>query len=192
MPSGGARSRALFCSHVTGHLAPVSKRDNERSEVKGTYQVAIIENSSKLSSNQEEYRICCKNIVFFRLIAEQTHFRLMTATASEDAGEYHAFPNQQHLITSTCCVFSQFGIEFVHRSDRVGRRYIEANISMDKKYVVHTANTILLQLGVEDANTLALLETRSLYEDFCVDDTGDDAYLGDGLYVTADGRLVER
>lgn len=52
--------------------------------------MAIIQTSNKLSLWEEEFRICSKPYVFFRLIADRDGVRFMTATAAEDAGQYRA------------------------------------------------------------------------------------------------------
>ena len=153
--------------------------------------MATIESSSKLCAKQDEYCICSKCIVFFRVVDEGSHLRVMTATASEDSGTFHPFCDQQQLIEATRTVFYQFDIAIVEKRDHAGKPYVEAKISTSVKHVEHITNTVLLRLGVKDIATRALSELKALYEELAIDDTGGDAYLEGGVSLTADGRLVE-
>lgn len=150
----------------------------------------IIQISHKLSFDQEEYCICSNHIVLFRIISEGSELRLMTATAPEDAAEFRAFDDQQLLISSTLGVFGDFDIEFVMKTDCAGRPYVEAKFSKDND-INHVATMILDRMGFKDAEVFALREMKALHDEFATDD-GEDAYLSDGMWVTADGRLVER
>lgn len=152
----------------------------------------IIESSNKLSSEQEEYRICSKPYVFYRVIVARNGVRLMTATASEDAGEYRAFKNQEVLLAATAQVFGDFEMEIVTKEDHAGRPYIETQVSPDKQHLIHVATTALERMGFEDVSVLALREMKALHAEFAIDDSGEDTYLSDGMWVTADGKLVER
>ncbi|WP_428544049.1 hypothetical protein [Profundibacter sp.] len=93
--------------------------------------MAIIEKSKKLSSEQEEYRICSKPYIFYRVIVDQNGVRLMTATASEDTGEYRAYKDLKSLISATSQVFEDFGMEIIPKEDHAGRPYIETTVYPD-------------------------------------------------------------
>ncbi|OWQ91111.1 hypothetical protein CDQ91_19430 [Sphingopyxis witflariensis] len=152
----------------------------------------IIETSHKLSSDQEEYRVCSGSFVFFRVIVGENRCRLMTATASEDTGEYRAFDDQKRLLDSTLSVFADLDMESVLKEDHAGRQYLETEVFNDAKDLVHVATTVLDRLGFEDISVLALREMKAVHNEFSTDYTGEDAYLSDGMWVTADGRLVQR
>lgn len=151
-----------------------------------------MEPANKLSSVQEEYRICAKPYVFYRIIVDQMGARLMTATADEDSGEYKAFDNQEALLVATAQVFGDYQMDFVRKKDRAGRQYLETHVSPDAPHMIHVATTALDRMGVANVAVLALRETKVLHEEFAIDDGGDDVYLSDGMWATADGRVVER
>lgn len=151
-----------------------------------------MEPANKLSSVQEEYRICAKPYVFYRVIVDRIGARLMTATADEDSGEYKAFENQEALLVATAQVFGDYQMEVVRKKDRAGRQYLETQVSPDAQHMIHVATTALDRMGLVNVAVLALREMKVLHEEFAIDDGGDDVYLSDGMWVTADGRVVER
>lgn len=152
----------------------------------------IIEPSNKLSLTQEEYRICSASHVFYRVIVDRNGVRLMTATASEDSGEYRSFKDQELLISSTMEVFDKFDVEFEVKEDRAGRKYVETPVFPDAKHLIHIATSVLDRIGFEDVSVLALREMIDIYKEFAIDDGGEDVYLSDGMWVTSDGRPIEK
>ena len=154
--------------------------------------MAIIEKSKKLSSEQEEYRICSKPYIFYRVIVDQNGVRLMTATASEDTGEYRAYKDLKSLISATSQVFDDFGMEIIPKEDHAGRPYIETTVYPDKEHLLHIATTALDRIGFEDVSVIALREMKTLYDEFSISDNGEDTYLSDGMWVTPDGRMIEK
>lgn len=154
-----------------------------------------IEPSRKLSADQEEYRICSKPYVFFRLIFDKRRARLMTATASEDGGGYRAFEDQKTLTAATARVLEDAGLHPELKEDHAQRPYIETPIPLDRvdrEELVHLASTVLLTLGITDIQVLALAEMLALYDEFSGTDNEDAVYLSDGMWITADGKIVER
>lgn len=122
----------------------------------------------------------------------------MTATASEGTGAYRAFENQESLTAATMQVFGDFGMEFVTKVDHAGRPYVETSVYPDADHLVRIATTALDRMGFEDASVLALREflalqeMKAIYEDFSIDDSGEDAYLSGGMWITSDGRLIKK
>ena len=151
-----------------------------------------IEPSKKLSSEQEEYRICSKPYIFYRMIVDQNGVRLMTATASEDTGEYRVYEDQKSLIAATSKIFVDFGMEFTTKEDHAGRPYVETTANSDKEHLHHIATTALDRIGFKDVSVLALQEMKALYDEFSISDSGEDTYLSDGMWITSDGRMVEK
>lgn len=154
--------------------------------------MAIIQKSNKLSSQQEEYRICSDPYVFYRLISDANGFRIMTATASEDTGEYRAYGDQEALISATVQVLADREMAFATKKDHAERPYIESSVYPDKEDLLHLTATILDRLGFEDISVLALREMKAIYDEFAIDDSGDDTYLSDGMWMTSDGRMIEK
>ncbi|KUJ85983.1 hypothetical protein AVO45_03150 [Ruegeria marisrubri] len=154
--------------------------------------MAIIQRSTKLSLRQEEYRICSEPYVFYRLISDANGVRLMTATASEDTGDYRAYEDQGALISATAQVLSDREMDFVTKRDHANRPYIETSVYPDSEDLLHLASTILNRIGFEDISVLALREMMAIYNEFAIDDSGEDTYLSDGMWMTSDGRLIEK
>ncbi|RDD72136.1 hypothetical protein DVR11_07210 [Paracoccus versutus] len=116
----------------------------------------------------------------------------MTATAAEDTGEYRAFENQASLISATSRAFEDRNLNYATKKDQMGRAYIETSVYPDKDDLLHLAATVLDQIGFEDISVLALREMKAIYDEFSVDDSGEDTYLSDGMWITSDGRLIEK
>jgi len=116
----------------------------------------------------------------------------MTATASEDTGEFRAYEDQGSLIGATAQVLGDREMEFVTKNDHAGRPYIETSVYPDSEDLRHLASTILDRMGFEDISVLAIREMKAIYEEFAIDDSGEDTYLSDGMWMTSDGRLIEK
>lgn len=151
-----------------------------------------IEPSNKLSPDQEEYRICSEPYVFYRIIVDGRGGRLMTATAGEDIGPYRAYDDQSLLITTTAQVFGDFDMTIATKTDHAARSYIETPVTLDKTHLIHIATTALHRIGFVDVEVLSLRDLLALHDEFAADDSGEDTYLSDGMWVTSDGRLVEK
>lgn len=151
-----------------------------------------IKASNKLSLEQEEYVIFSKPYVFYRIIRDSKGVRIMTATASDSAKSYRFFEDQKSLNNATIKVFGDFGIEFFTKEDYAKRPYIEALVFLDKNYLLHIATTALEQIGFKDVCVLSLQEMKAIHDEFAVDEGCGDVYLSDGMWVTSDGRLIER
>lgn len=115
----------------------------------------------------------------------------MTATAAEDTGVLHPFPDQTRLMAGARSVLLDRGQHWSEKADRVGRPYVETSFDGNSD-VLHVANTVLLSLGFDDFEVSCLREMKAIYDEFAVDDSGEDTYLSDGMSTTADGRLVGR
>ena len=116
----------------------------------------------------------------------------MTATASEDTGRFRAYADQTSLISATEIVLSSRDMNIVPKMDHAGRPYVETAVYSDEEDLLHLAATVLDQIGFKDVSVLALREMKGIYREFSNDDSGEDTYLSDGMWVTADGRLIEK
>lgn len=152
--------------------------------------MAIIKRSNKLSSDQEEQCVHSKGFVFFRIVAEGDLLKVMTATAAEDTGELRPFHDQQRFLAATRSVLSERDEEWSEKEDWKGRPYVEAAFPAGAD-VLHMVHTVLLSLGFEDIGVSALRELKEIYNEFAIED-GEDTYLSDGMWMTPDGRMVEK
>lgn len=154
--------------------------------------MALLEPSNKLSQLQTEFRICSKSYVFHRLIRVGSEYRFMTATASEDTGGFRAYEDQSSLINATIHALQRFDLDAEMKLDHAGRPYVETMTSSNKEHLLHVAQTALREIGFEDVAVLALDDMIAIYEEFAVGDDGEDVYLSDGMWITSDGRMIEK
>jgi hypothetical protein len=116
----------------------------------------------------------------------------MTATAAENRGGYEPYGDQQALISMSAQVLLERDMEIVTKSDHLGRPYIETSVEFDKADLEHLANIILNRMGFEDIEVLSLRDMLSIYDEYSDGDDGEDTYLSDGMWITSDGRLIEK
>ena len=119
----------------------------------------------------------------------------MTATASEDCGGYRAFEDQKSLTAATARVLKDAGLHPALNEDHAQRPYIETPIPLDRvdrQELVHLTSTVLLTLGITDIQVMALAEMLALHDEFSVSDNDEPVYLSDGMWITADGKIVEK
>ncbi len=119
----------------------------------------------------------------------------MTATASENCGGYRAFEDQKTLTAATAIVLEDAGLHPTLKEDHAQRSYIETPIPLDRvdrEELVHLASTVLLTLGITDVQVLALAEMLALYDEFSVSENDEAVYLSDGMWITTDGKIVEK
>lgn len=148
----------------------------------------IIQNSTKLATDQQ-YVISSQAVVFFRVTLEADGYKMMTATADEDTGKLKAYESQDRLISSTLFILGDIGRKSKQKDDHAGRPYMEARGFSELLDVKAIATRVLVSLGFDDIAVTALQEMRAIYDDLSINDSGEDVYLNDGVWVTSNGDL---
>ena len=150
----------------------------------------IVQNSTKLSTQSNQYIICSESFVFFRVVLENDGFKFMTATASEDAGNFKAYDSQDRLIYSTIATLNDLDWEYLQKQDHTERRYIEARGLSAVADIETIAVRVLDTLDFKDIAVLARQEMRDIYDEFSINDSGEDVYLSDGMSISKNGDLT--
>lgn len=155
--------------------------------------MAILSGSGKLGGRGRGYMLRSGKTVFFRVKGHgNNEFEFMTATADEDSGEFRHYADQENLIKQTCDILDGQEHEFTLTNDQQGRPYVTSSMLADEEGVCHLANLILDKLGIEgDIFVQAIRELTDMYENLVHED-GEDAYLGDGIYITSDARIISK
>ena len=153
-------------------------------------------------NSPEKYVVAREGIEYLRLLASEPHWSLITATASEDDGRIKVCNDTIRLLESALRLGVEIGTSPTIDKDWKRREYING-------CMVHqwpgeereVANQRLLKLRdrffeIYDAHlplkSRSAYEMRELYASLATDDSGNDLYLCDGLWLSVDGSLHDR
>lgn len=153
-----------------------------------------IRRSNKHGIDSPEHFIVTKgNIVFLRVLGGEPDYNLVTATASEDTGQFHPYRDKKRLLEAALRTSARLGTQSSRTSDRKGREYIRICVFefiSDAYRVAEKFFDTLEEISVGSAQSLG--EMRDMYEALAIDDSGADVYLSDGVWLGRDGTLDDR
>ena len=162
-----------------------------------------IHESQKVGINaKESYIVTRGRTSFLRIIGKHPSYQLMTATASEDRRQFLVCRDKSRLISAAW----KFGLELntqpTTKQDTSGREYVyicDINIkpgsdSREDSEVLHSALERFFQIydSREADSPVHLSEMKEIYQAICSDDSGNDIYLSDGVWLGSDGTLSDR
>lgn len=152
--------------------------------------------------SQESYIIHRGDEVFLRLWGGPTEFELVTATAGEHKGHLVACRNQARLLEAAKATLRSGGLQVCENVDRYDRPFVSAfefklnpetrDRSEATELLNAFATAFFANYDLLAANAGPLSASENLYSSIAVDASGEDAYLGDGLYVTREDCIVDR
>jgi hypothetical protein len=156
----------------------------------------VIIKSKKLETEQRQYKIVAENYVLLRILIENDKtYKVMTATAGEYDHSFSAYPHQAQLMEAAVKAFSPICDDWKDKHDHKNRDYAEFCRVDDPCEIIKAGTRITAALGLDIAtcswiDAEARQEGRESYEEFNAD--GEErAYLGDGVYVTKDGKYID-
>lgn len=161
----------------------------------------IIEVADKIEIGPISWRVIHKNKIFLRIALTKNServkfpFELMTATASDNSGIYRGLNDEERnraVIAAQKVVKLQFDVESSVSQDWKGREYVPIAL-IDQEGVDTTELTEMIDLFFQyyyEPNALDN-DLIDIYNGICVED-GEDVYLSDGMWLTSDGRLIEK
>jgi len=153
--------------------------------------MTYISHSEKLQTQEEQYIIFADKFVFFRIIKQGDDFKVMTATASENSQPLCAYEKLDLLISTTISIFGGAKRSYQSKRDRNNIRYVEFLGFREVTEIEVLAKKVIEKLGFDPVN-VAMMEMKELYDNFAIDDSGEDVYLSDGMWLSADGKLTEK
>ena len=146
---------------------------------------------------KESYIVTRKTTSFLRIIGEKPHYKMWTATASEDSGEFHVCRDQVRLASAALKFGAELGTQPSRSKDRSGREFIyvcEINIkpggtSKDDEDVLDRVIGRFFEIydACDPSQPEQRNEMREIYQCFATDDSGDDVYLSDGVWLRNNG-----
>lgn len=174
--------------------------------------------SIEVSDKQElgsGWRIVKDNKIFLRVLRtkgsqkDKFPYELVTATAADNSGKNKALSNHERLMSIKAAKKTHVDLfnkeEPELKYDWAGREYISICVasedSLESKDTVESEMEELIQkffknyqdlsLAIDDSEKLQGNSLVSLYEDIHVQ-SGEAVYLSDGMWLTPDGRIIEK
>jgi hypothetical protein len=144
--------------------------------------------------SQEHYVVTKGGIVFLRVIRdEQQQYELVTATAGEDTGQFHPYPDKKRLLEAALRTSARLGTQSRRKADRKRRKYIvicDFALIAGARYAAEKFFEVLDEISGD--GTQSQDEMRDIYEALAIDDSGADVYVSDGVWLGRDGTLDDR
>lgn len=152
--------------------------------------------------SKEQYIVTFGSFVCLRILSIGGSYAVVTATADEDSKQFLAPENKALLIELGQRTAYALGVAPTMCRDNFGRDYVaicEIDNEEDAAEVVEVFGRLLHkhiqggeQVRAGELESEAGRELREVYEAIAPDDTGDDAYLGDGVWLSRDGGWSDR
>lgn len=158
-------------------------------------------NKSGLAS-KESYIITRGGNSFLRVLGADPKWELMTATASEDHGQFTVCRYRLRLIEAAFRAGIEFDSGPIEKTDRAGRKYVSIGVfnrlpdqsQEDLAEALEGFAHRFFEIYDEcnDLNSSGPNKMSELYEAISPDDTGDEVYLSDGVWLSSNGVLHDR
>lgn len=148
-----------------------------------------IEETKKSGLNYELCGIVYRgNTVYLRFWGSRARCDLATATESEDDGRFVVCADRQRVMDAARQAALNLGYAPVDMEDHRKRPYVGMCAATENEHIWKAAAeffTIYDQCKATE--TEASNEMREIYDALAVDDSGEDVYLSDGVWLGSDG-----
>ncbi|HGY1221828.1 TPA: hypothetical protein ACNU0J_000988 [Klebsiella pneumoniae] len=165
-------------------------------------QEIIIKKSNKRGfGGQESFIVTRGKKSYLRIVGNNPHYSLMTVTASEDDKSFYVCRDKIKLISSALQLGTWLNIPPSHETDSSGRKFIRICtiefIPGKEKEDIEEVREVLEHFfqiydtcnpGREDV----MKDMKEIYSFLSHDDSYDDVYLSDGVWLSSDGKLYDR
>jgi hypothetical protein len=138
----------------------------------------------------EHYIVVKDGTVFLRILGEEPNYQVMTATAGEDQGNIAAFGNQSALIEAALRVSANLNIPPKVKNDYNGKEYVEI-CRCEFLSDAYRAAEMLFENLEEYRESRSENDMRNIYSDLAIDESGEDIYLSDGMWLSSDGTVKD-
>lgn len=162
-----------------------------------------IRGSNKIGLNSKESFVVVRGKTsFLRILGSEPQWELMTATADEDGGHIKVCKEQLRLIEAALRLGAELKTAPKVESDWKNREYVKiCTIESEKEDSDNDLSKFTRQIlgrffefydGYQNFESRAENEMLELYSTLAVDDSGDDVYLSDGIWLSSDGSFHDR
>lgn len=157
-------------------------------------------NSDKIGLEAEESHVVIRGgISFLRILGSEPNWALMTATASEDHGRIQVCADRARLVEAAFRLSVESGCLPRVERDHAGREYVKIGTltrvagDSDEDLTDELRSLCRRFFEIFDAQSgcrsALRKEMSEIYEAIKPDESGADAYLGDGVWLSPDGSL---
>lgn len=151
-----------------------------------------IKRSNKAYINSSEHYIITQGgVVYLRVVGSEGNYVVMTATAGEDFAGDVACPDMVALNEAALRTSKTFGLKSTVKCDYHGREYVEICRCEFISDAFRAAER-LFELFEECSSDRTTNELVEVYADLAIDDSGEDVYLSDGMWLSSDGSISDR
>ncbi len=139
---------------------------------------------------------------YLRIVGKHPSFRVMTATASEDDGEFIVCADKTRLASAALKLGAELETDPSRAEDTSGRDFIHictlsfksAEPSKEDEMQLYSALERFFEIydAYSPSSPENRNEMREIYDAIATDDSGNYMYLGDGVWLGGDGSLEDR
>lgn len=170
----------------------------------GVYMVQTmkIEKSYKRGfGGQESYIVTRGRTSYLRIVGHEPTYSLMTATASEDDKSYFVCSNKVKLISSALQFSAKLGLTPLSDKDSSCRDFIHVcainfvpgnqQEDVEQLYAI-LENFFLIYDTCDPTSHEAVRDMQEIYTAIAHDNSNEDIYLSDGVWLSVDGQLHDK
>lgn len=167
-----------------------------------TNNFSVLESNKVGLKSKESYVVVRDRTAFLRILGDEPEWCLVTATADEDHGRVLVCSDQRRLIETALRLGVELNTEPTVKRDWKGREYVKVCViireSGESDEAFDNENTRALGRFFEIFDSLprlsdrTIVERRNFYDELALDDSGEDVYLSDGVWLSRDGSLHDR
>jgi hypothetical protein len=149
-----------------------------------------------LINNPEHYIVTIDYFVCLRILGDRSNYnyKLMTATADEDDKRFRAVDNQKLLIEVARKTSEALGHAPSMCHDNYGRNYMgicRVVDGEDLRGVIEVFDGFFREAFNGHPPAEAQNELRELYDALAPDESGEDVYLSDGMWLSSGGAVKD-
>lgn len=167
-----------------------------------TKEIKVHKSQKRGFGKQESQIITRGKTSYLRIVGLFPNYTLMTATASEDDGSFYVCREKSRLIASAIQLRFEKNAASVPDKDSSGRNFIKiCSITFDpskeqEDQEKELSDVIERFFEIFDGCNLSSTETqdemKEIYKILAVDDSNDDLYLSDGVWLSSSGHVYDR
>jgi hypothetical protein len=145
--------------------------------------------------SREHYIVTLGDVICLRVLGDGSNYQVMTATADEDDKRFLA-GNQELLMEIARKTSEALGVAPEMCRDNYERDYVKiCQFKAEEGLLRHALETFdrisETMIGHQQAESEAQNELRALYDLLAPDESGEDVYLQDGVWLSSDGATKD-
>lgn len=160
----------------------------------------ILSSNKRGFNRPEKYIVVRGDEVMLRLVGGPKVYDLITATAGEEGRALRACADQDRLLKAAEATAKEHGSEPELCEDNYGRQFITLGqlelrdrealtIDQASRFIEEIAQTLVAKYEQSSHVDYRNSEMQEIYDALATDDSGEDVYLNDGLWLSKSGEI---